>query len=154
MKRSELKKLLKPLIKECIKEVMLEDGILSGIVSEVATGMGRVQIVEAGPREKAAARPPNDEKFAEMRQESAREQKTKLNEQKQKLLDAIGRDAYNGIDLFEGTSALKSAGPAPGAGPSPQGPLANVDPEDSGVDISNLFGSVGRSWQAHMNSTK
>ena len=153
MKRSELKKMLKPIIKECIKEVMFEDGVLSGIVSEVATGIGGLQLVEARHREKPTAAP-NEEKFTEIRQKSLQEQKQKLNDHKQKLLDSIGKDAYNGIDLFEGTTALKSAGPAPGAAPAPQGPLANVDPEDSGVDISNLFGSVGRSWQAHMSSTK
>ena len=133
--------------------MIFEDGILAGIVSEVATGIDRVPIVEARHREKPTA-PQSKESFTEMRQKSLREQNQKLNGQKRKLLDAIGKDSYNGVDLFEGTSALKSAGQAPGSPPSAQGPLAHVDPADAGVDISNLFGSVGRSWQAHMESSK
>lgn len=153
MKKTELKKLLKPIIKECIKEVMFEDGILAGIVSEVATGMGGVQIVEARHREEpTVAR--DEEKFAEMRQKSLHEQKQQLDEHKQKLLNSIGKDSYNGIDLFEGTTPLKSTGAPAGSSPTAQGPLANVDSNDAGVDISNLFGNVGRSWQAHMNSAK
>ena len=31
-------------------------------------------------------------------------------------------------------------------------PLAGQAPGDSGVDISNLFGSVGRNWNAHMDN--
>jgi hypothetical protein len=154
MKKTELKKLLKPIIKECIKEVMFEDGILAGIVSEVATGMGGVQIIEARHREEpTVAR--DEEKFTEMRQKSLQnQQQQQLDEHKQKLLNSIGKDSYNGIDLFEGTTPLKSPGAPAGSSPTAQGPLANVDSNDSGVDISNLFSSVGRSWQAHMNSAK
>jgi hypothetical protein len=152
MKKTELKALLKPLIKECIKEVMFEDGVLSGIVSEVAAGMGGVQIVEARHRKKTATAP-NNEKIVEIRQESLREQKQQINEHKKKLLDAIGKEAYNGINLFEGTTPLKSGGPSPGVIQA-QGPLANIDSDDAGVDITNLFGSVGKNWKAHMNTGK
>jgi|TARA_R110000824_G_scaffold40788_12_gene121913 hypothetical protein len=156
MKKTELKALLKPLIKECIKEVMFEDGVLSGIVSEVATGMGGIQIVEARHREQPkakATRARKQENFAEMRQESLQEQRREVDEHKKKLLDAIGNEAYNGINLFEGTAPLKSGGSSAAGGAS-QGALANVDSSDPGVDISNLFGKVGRNWQAHLNAEK
>jgi len=151
MKKTELKALLKPLIKECIKEVMFEDGVLSGIVSEVASGMGRVQIVEAKHREQS--RPPEQQNFEKMRQESLQEQRQQVDTRKQKLLDAIGNEAYNGVNLFEGTMPIKSGG-APGAAISAQGPLANVESSNPGVDISNLFGTVGRNWKAHLDADK
>jgi len=154
MKKTELKAILKPLIKECIKEVMFEDGILSGIVSEVATGMGRVQIVEAGPPKAQRQPEPRSEDFGAMRQKSLQEQKQKLDTHRKKLLDAVGKDSYNGVNIFEGTSPLKSSGPPPGSDPAPRGALAGVDPRDSGVDISNLFEHVGRNWQAHLKAQK
>ena len=150
MKKNELKDILKPLIKECIKEVIFEDGVLSGIVSEVAHGMNKTLLVEG---QKTTALPPPED-FRQMRDKSRAEQKQKINTNKKKLLNAIGNGAYNGVDLFEGTTALASAGPAPGAPPSPQGPLAAIAPEDPGVDITNLFGSVSTNWNAHMNVIK
>jgi len=150
MKKTELKKLLKPLIKECIKEVMFEDGVLSGVVSEVARGMGGVQIVETQqPQPKA-----EENNFAEMRQQSLQEQKQKIDEHRKKLMSAMGEEAYNGVNLFEGTTPIASAGPAPGAPTAPQGPLAGVAPTDPGVDISGLFGSVGKNWKAHIDAGK
>ena len=150
MNKVELKKLLKPLIKECIKEVMFEDGVLSGVVSEVARGLGAPQILKAQrPQPKA-----EEKKSAQASRKAAREQKQKINESRQKLLDAIGNEAYNGVNLFEGTTPLSSGGPAPGAAPEPQGPLAGMAPNDPGVDITNLVGNLGRSWKAHMDVGK
>jgi hypothetical protein len=140
MKKSELKKILKPLVKECIRESLLEDGILSGIISEVARGMR-----PATPAPTPAADP-----VKERMQRNAfnAEQSSKLQENKKKLMAAIGGDAYNGVNLFEGTT------PAPAqASPTQQSsPMSGHAPGDPGVDITNLFGSVGRSWNAHMNA--
>ena len=62
---------------------------------------------------------------------------------KRKLLDSIGKDAYNGVDLFEGTTAT----PAPGTSQG-QGPLDSVAPNDPGVDISGIFsGHSAKIWQ-------
>ena len=154
MNKAELKQMLKPLIKECIKEVMFEDGVLSGVISEVARGLGGVQIVEArrptAPRKSA----PPKEDFAALREESRQQQRAQVDAQKKQLLDAIGKDAYNGVNLFEGTTPLTSAPTAPGAPPSAQGPMTGVAPHDSGVDISSLLGSVGGNWQAHLKADK
>ena len=149
MNKADLKKALKPLIKECIKEVIFEEGVLSGIISEVNHGLRRPPIVETRAPEPAAEK----ENFTEMRQQSAREQKHKLNEHKQKLLDAIGKEAYNGINLFEGTAPMTNA-PAPGAAPTVQGPLANVAADDAGVDISGLTTGITGRWKAHMDAGK
>ena len=146
MKKSELKKILKPLVQECIKESLLEDGLISGIIAEVVKGVSvTAPIVEAAPA------PPAD-LIKERMQRNAftSEQSKKLKEHKKKLMTAIGGNSYNGADLFEGTS------PAPNqASPTDQArPLNGQAPGDKGVDITNLFGSVGRNWGAHMNEIK
>lgn len=143
MKRSELKKILKPLVQECIKESLLEDGLISGIIAEVVKGVNAPQpIVEA---------PPKDIVVERMQANAfGKNQSNKLQEHKKKLMAAIGGSSYNGVNLFEGTT------PAPAqASPTAQAsPMSGQSPGDSGVDIGNLFGSVGRNWGAHMNEIK
>ena len=122
MNKNELKKILKPLIKACIKEVIFEeDGALSHIIKEVAVGMsGKQQITETKFKPKAL---PPKQNNAQMKQ------------RKKQLLDAIGKEAYGGINIFEGTT------PAPAQSSGGRGPLSDVDGSDPGVDISNLFGN-------------
>jgi hypothetical protein len=127
MNKQELRKILKPLVKECIKEVIFEDGILSGIISEVVQGIGAEQINEA-PKRKPAPIQNNHQK------------EVQLNEQRRKMMDAIGKEAYNGVNLFEGTT------PTPASGQAQHGPLSGTDPSDPGVDISSLMGN-GRAWK-------
>ena len=124
MNKTELKKILKPLIKQCIKEVIFEDGTLSNIVSEVARGLGSTPVI-------AETRTP---KKKNMNLESESDAKARL-ERKKRMLDAIGKDAYNGVDLFEGTT------PAPPQQEQGKGALSGVDPRDPGVDISNFASS-------------
>ena len=147
MKKSDLKRVLKPLIKECIKEVIFEDGVLSGIIAEVTKGM------DPAPLDKVQ-RPPIretvDPTATRMRRNAFnKEQSTRLKDQKNKLMTAIGKSSYNGMNLFEGTKPLNSPG-VPGSSPAPSGPLSNVAPSDAGVDIGGLFSAVGRKWNAHM----
>jgi len=130
MNKNELKKVLKPLVKQCINEVLLEEGLLSTVIAEVMKGTGAARIVET-------AQPVQPK----VNNTAAREKKRKqLLEQKRKLLDAIGTESYNGVNLFEGTTPTKS-GPAPGQ-TQQQGPLSGVSPNDPGVDISSLMGSA------------
>tara|TARA_Y100000592_G_scaffold94279_1_gene158795 strand:+ start:484 stop:900 length:417 start_codon:yes stop_codon:yes gene_type:complete len=132
MKKNELKKILKPLIKECIKEVIFEEGTLSTIISEVMKGTsGSQQIVET-----TAQRPKQNFARQERKMQEAKERK-------QKLLDSIGRDAFNGVNLFEGTTPTTAPSSTQG-----QGPLDNVAPNDPGVDISGIFsGHSAKIWQ-------
>ena len=76
-------------------------------------------------------------------------QNSTLREHRNKLMSAIGQDTFNGVDLFEGTT------PAPAqASPAQQAsPLSGHAPGDAGVDIGNIFGAVGRNWNAHMKET-
>jgi len=146
MKKTELKKILKPLVKECVKEIILDEGILSGVISEVARGMGGIQTSTPSP---AHLEKKVDPEFERMKRNAfSREESVTLKEHKSKLMSAIGSAAYNGVNLFEGTT--------PGAGPSNEAqlssPLAGQDASDAGVDISGLFGAVGNHWSAHMEN--
>ena len=126
MKRSELKKIIKPMVAECIKESLLEDGILSTVISEVVKGMNSQMMLE---HPVAPLPPPQKQQRSEA---SAK----KLEETRQQMLKAVGSDAYNGVNLFEGTK------PAPAVAKQNQhGPLKDTDPTDSGVYISTLFNS-------------
>jgi len=147
MKKSEFQKLVKPIVKECIREVMFEEGILSKVVSEVAQGMRLAQPAQPQP----SSAPPPPVEIQDMQKVALTERKQKqATAQRKKLLDAIGRDAYNGVDLFEGTTALSGRVPTPGASPGAQGPLSGTEPSDPGVDISSLIGTVGGHWKAHL----
>ena len=135
MKKSELKKILKPLVKECIKESILEEGILSGIISEVTKGLSSKIVVE----QKAVQTPAPVE--AQVQAPSVNE---RIAEHRKKLMSAIGGDAYNGIDLLEGTT------PAPAArSPEAQAgsPLGGMDPNDSGIDITGIMAVGGNKWK-------
>ena len=122
MNKNELKKILKPLIKECIKEVLFEtDGALSHVIKEVAVGLsGKQQITE---NRVVRERPQQNNDF--------------LKQKKKQLLDSIGKNAYNGVNIFEGTTPTTSGSPEA----STRGPLSDMDPRDPGVDISKIFNS-------------
>jgi hypothetical protein len=130
MKKSELKKVLKPLIKECIKEVLLEEtGVLAKVVSEVASGMGQQIIAESSQ--------PKREKFLQPKKVPPSDSKRA----KKQLLDSIGKDAFNGINIFEGVDPITDKAPPPGEKtPSNTNPLRDMNPNDPGVDISKFFG--------------
>jgi hypothetical protein len=130
MNKNELKKVLKPLIKECIREVIFEEGALSSVVSEVVKGMGQ-PIVETKQRFPTKQKP---------QYETDEQAKARLDAKRKKMMDAVGGDAYNGVNLFEGTT------PAPTQGSSKNGPLSGVDPNDSGVDISSIMNKSSAIW--------
>ncbi len=129
----KLKKLLKPIIMECIKEAIFEEGVLSTLVAEVATGMNQNTIVESSPKADFTAT------MASERSEAVTK---RLQESKNKMLEAIGKNAYGGVDIFEGTEALSSGGPPSGDA------LSGLDPKDKGVDIDGLMGVFGKKWNA------
>ena len=130
MNKKELKQVLKPLIKECIREVIFEEGALSSVVSEVVKGMGQ-PIVETKQRFPTKQKP---------QYETDEQAKARLDEKKKHMMNAIGIDAYNGVDLFEGTT------PAPAQGQASHGALSGVDPDDAGVDISSIMNKSSAIW--------
>jgi len=140
MNKNELKKMLKPLIKECIKEVMFEDGTLSSIIAEVMRGTGAVQaqpIVESRQPVKPKPRLETDE-----------EAKARMDAKRKKLMSSMAKGAYNGVNLFEGTT------PAPAQSNSQgQGALSGIAPNDAGIDITALMNKTTAIWQK-MNEKK
>lgn len=128
MKKSDLKKLIKPIVKECIHEALIEEGLLSNIVSEVAVGLSTQNTIVENKRPEIQK--PN--------------KKVNHKEQTRKLMESIGADAYNGINLFEGTEPMTQyEASEPKAGSVDLG-----NPADSGVDIGSLVGDASKIWQA------
>ena len=125
MNKEALKKTLKPLIKECIKEVIFEDGTLSSIIAEVVKGTSGQQIVET---KQPTYQAPQVDHEARQR---------KLQEQRKRMLDSIGRDAFNGVDVFEGTQPLNERRSS-GAAPHGSKPLDGIAPNDPGVNLAAL----------------
>ena len=139
MKKTQLKQLIKPLVKECIHEVLLEEGLLTEVVAQVAAGMPRQQLVESTPAPRQT-----EDVFAKQRTQKATQAKTKLQEHRKKMMDAIGKDAFNGVDLFEGTEPLRQSGTVNEAHrPS----VLGDDPTDAGVDISSILGGSSQIWK-------
>ena len=144
MKKSELKSILKPLVKECIQETLYESGLLSSIIAEVLQGVQGSQAIISENRP-VATRQQSQPELAE-NNKASEQKRTQLRETKKNLLDSIGREAYNGVDLFEGTTPL-SRGGSPTSSPAASGPMSGIDPSDPGVDISGLTGALGGVWK-------
>tara|TARA_R110000744_G_scaffold339904_4_gene445065 strand:+ start:3185 stop:3616 length:432 start_codon:yes stop_codon:yes gene_type:complete len=140
MKKGDLKNLIKPIVKECIQEVLIEEGLLSNVVSEVVRGMQTVDLVVESGRKTNHVR---TERKQNKSHEGNMPHKEKLNERRKKLMESIGSDTYNGIDLFEGTSPLS----AKESGGAAAGSIDLGDPKDSGVDISSLVGNATKLWE-------
>ena len=136
MKKSELKSLIKPIIEECIRDILLKEGMLSTIISEVMIGVSKQQpIIE----ENTPAPLPN--------QKLAKSDKlNELHENKKKLLNEIGQDAFGGVNIFEGTTPA----PAPHAQGNKYGAMKDLDPSDPGINIDGLSNVMGNTWKALM----
>ena len=134
MKKSEFKEM----IKESVKEVLVEEGVLKSVISEVVKA---VKETDSGPTSMEDVHEFIREKKSEKQNHIAEQQKNKLAETRKKMLDAIGKDSFGGIDIFEGTTPLPKGGNT-NSQPSPSSALEGVDPNDSGVDISNMLGNA------------
>lgn len=129
MKKSELKQIIKPIVEECVKDALLTSGLLSTVISEVVAGLQKPLIKEHEETEQSNI----------IRQE----EKKNILENKKKLLDAIGNSSYNGIDVFEGTTPMKSSG----QNKTGYSPFEGVSPNDPGVNIDRLASNLGNVWK-------
>ena len=135
MNPKELKTALKPIVKELIYECLITEGLLSSVVSEVVKGTGNIVIAEekqsVSAKQQTKSQPrleTNDEAIA---------RRKKLEE------TLVGR---LGVNVFEGTQPLSTGGRERDSVPSQAtagNPLAGLDPNDSGVDISGLLKLTG-----------
>ena len=129
MNKKDLKKLIKPLVKECINEVLIEEGLLSNVVAEVAKGMQASVIVESRVHQPKPKTQSKDQK------------RERIFEHRKKLMHAIGKESYNGANLFEDTTPLSDQ--------KSQYETADLgNPSDPGVDISSLVGDASKIWGA------
>ena len=136
MKKNDLKRMLKPLIKECVQEMILEEGLLKNIVSEVASGMQGNLVTET---KQTRTREPMIEADMQERSDKARR---KLNEHRKRLMDSIGKDAYGGVNVFEGLEPMKAQTE------TQAGSVDLGDPNDSGVNLDSLLGNATKIWKA------
>mgnify|MGYP001318539830 CR=1 FL=1 len=97
MNKKELKTILKPLIKECIKEVIFEEGVLSSVIKEVVKGTS-AQVVKESPVSAPVS----------TGVDRVKQQRDRLSESKRQLLDSIGKDAFNGVNIFEDTTPTRA----------------------------------------------
>ena len=135
MNKAELKAVLKPLIKECIKEAIFEEGVLSGIITEVAQGLtAGTPLVESAPPAKERRQPQRTPKRSAQAERSRKE-----------LIESINKDAYGGVDIFEGVEPMTSGGRS-SAEPQPGSPLGDVAPNDPGVNIYGILNIAGDAW--------
>tara|TARA_R110002074_G_scaffold251741_4_gene423332 strand:+ start:3979 stop:4416 length:438 start_codon:yes stop_codon:yes gene_type:complete len=141
MKKSEIKNMLKPLIRECIREELLSNGLLSGVISEVVKGfqgsMVAESIIPASPPSKQQSPLVDSSRHSQDREKS-------LQEQRERLLSSIGKDSFNGVDIFENVTP---AAPEPSSASSMSSPLSGEDPGDPGVDISGIVAVGGNHWK-------
>ena len=114
--------------------MLFEEGVLSGIISEVIKGTKNNVVYET--KHKEIEKDLN--KKVELTKER-KEIKRKSNDPRKKLLDVIGKEAFNGVNLFEGTEPMR--GPRASNNSGTQSPLADIAPSDPGVDISSIPGA-------------
>jgi hypothetical protein len=132
MKSLSSKSELKSLVKECVREVMFEEGIISDLVSEIAAGFVKANLLEnrsVQPRQTHST----TERVMERKREPVVERQS-FTESKNKVSETL-KKIYGGMDLFEGTTPVP-----PESSGKTNSPLSGVDPNDSGVDISNIPG--------------
>ena len=77
--------------------------------------------------------------------EQAKARRNRLEENRKKMREVIGKDAYNGVDLFEGTTPTKAQPTRPSS--TAHGALKDVAPNDPGVDISAFMGASSGMWK-------
>ena len=130
MNKQQLKKVIKPMVKDCVYELLLEEGFLSSIISEVAKGLTGATLINETQQSQPTPQP----------QPTPR---VDFSAQRNQLMEAIGKGAYNDVDLFENTAPAppepKSAGPG--------SPMSGIDPNDRGIDISAIEKLAGRNWK-------
>ena len=139
MKKNDIKRMLKPLIKECVKEMILEEGLLTNIVSEVAAGMQGNLVTETRQPQPKRERIVDENQNIKRKSNEARQ---KLKEHRQRLMDSIGKDAYGGVDIFEGVEPMRQQD-TPRAGAVDLG-----DPNDAGVNLDSILGNASHIWKA------
>ena len=132
MKKEELKRVLKPVIEECIRELIFEKGVLSSIISEVQ-GASAPVISEA--RQPTKSYQQNEQEFIKKKSVEAH---NKLFEHKKKLMEAVGKNSYGGVNIFEGVTPIDEA---PAENKKAPSAIEVLDPGNTGgISLGNIPG--------------
>jgi len=131
MNKQDLKKLIKPIIKECIHEVIIEEGVLSKMITEVARGLQVAQ-----PVQQPIVEQQRENQFIKQK---SQETNQKLMEHKKKLMEAVGKGGYNGVNIFENVQPMREDSSSSKS--SIPNPIDVLDPNGTGgINISNIPG--------------
>lgn len=135
MTQLELKKMLKPVVKQLVKETMQEE--LASVITEIMKQTGRVvETKQVQQQPQVVEEDYKQQRLAE---------KQKAFEERKKMLEEVSKKAYGGINIFEGTTPIASAGnPEQKVNEARAAdPLADTDPSDPGIDIGGLLRMTG-----------
>jgi hypothetical protein len=134
LKKEELKSVLKPVIEECVREMIAEKGFLSSIISEVYASTGNRTVVQETKQQNY------QQKESEFIKQKTQKTNEALMEHKKKLMDAIGKGSYGGVNVFEGLQPMDE-GRKPSAAPAAPSALEVLDPGNTGgVNIDKIPG--------------
>ncbi len=156
MDKKELKKILKPLMKECVRELLMEEGMFK-VLSEVVQPVREVRQQNLGQLEPQQLENVKKTYPQGTSLQDPQEAKRKIEENRKRMLDEIGRKGYlNGVNPFEGTTPL-SEGQAPERQPAEVSTrakvppvLRDIDPTDPGIDIRGIMNLAAGKWKTHM----
>ena len=116
--------------------------MLSTIISEVVRGTSGLVVEQKAPPQNTRQLQSEDETMLRLQ-----ERKAQTNQRRKNLMDAIGKDAYGGVDLFEGTQPLTRHQAESSGAESGQGALSGYAPDDAGVNIDGLLNIAGGAWK-------
>lgn len=133
MNPKELRTALKPIVKELVYECLIKEGILSSVVSEVMKG---AQVAAPIVTEQRIQQ--NQPKKQVARLESNEEAAARRKKLEETLMSKIGVNVFEGVQPLSNRAAMNESSPE-----SKARPLANIAPDDPGVDISGLLRLTG-----------
>lgn len=143
MKKDELKKVLKPVIEECIRELIFEKGVLSSIINEVQnTSTNTIS-------ETKQTSPAYQQKEQEFIRKKSVDAHNKLFEHKKKLMEAVGKQGYGGVNIFEGIEPIDEA---PKQNKTTPSAIEVLDPSNTGGISLNAIPGMNK-WGTILKKT-
>ena len=147
MNKESLKTILKPVLKECLEEILAEQGLLK-VLAEAQ--IGSEEVVVETKKQEPVKKPEIKDRIQKKVVEAKELVKQELNENHKRMQQELRQAGLlnNKFNPFAGTKALTESQASDTQ--AARGPLASVDPQDKGVDISGIVGMAAGKWKAHM----
>jgi hypothetical protein len=137
MNQNDLVKILKPIVKQLVREAIQQE--LAPVITEIIKQTSNNKVVE-----RFVPSEPRQTVIPESLQKERLQEKQKLSEERKRTLEDMSKKSYGGINIFEGTTPLGSAGnPEQQPSAAMADPLAGTDPNDPGVDIGGILRMTG-----------